>query len=463
MNKSIILLIAGLLFFPTFATADLLNYFSAGPDTERFSIDGKFELSTASIDIDDDSYAIYNAHFQLGLEAKIVNNIALGGRLDADKYWGDFNDFHTDTIRAERAYLNWWDIADSDFYLSMGRRPLFYSSPSAASTGSMHIGSPYGHPTDFNIDGVTIGYLLSPLTGIEGMDIRLSYGNGIKSEWGNDNRLKDSISKHLADAQLGGLNFDLFNDGKTFLQLSLFRAMDVNDGVNGVVAFPIQYAQLFAPTLYIDIQKFPTFNFTTRSTPTTVIGDITMLGLNTSHEMDNGLILFGSVAMSQLDPNGKAGLFGGLGSDAVYEAFLSGDGSEVYMAPVRAENNDSQDGYGVYIGIQIPAPMGKVGLEYNYGSEYWTPFTQAQGDQADVFGHKLDTRGHAAEAYYLFEINHYASIKVGGIYYDYEYTGSGSPVGKPIKIDDIENGSAYSLMPVTDIRWDAYAKITIDF
>ena len=25
----------------------------------------------------------------------------------------------------------------------------------------------------------------------------------------------------------------------------------------------------------------------------------------------------------------------------------------------------------------MPAPLGKFGLEYNYGSEWWTPFNQA--------------------------------------------------------------------------------------
>ena len=76
-------------------------------------------------------------------------------------------------------------------------------------------------------------------------------------------------------------------------------------------------------------------------------------------------------------------------------------------------------------------------------------------------GSKLATRGHAAEAYYIFQVNRNAFIKVGGIYYDYEYTGSGSPVGKPQKVDDVKAGTAYSLMPVVDTAWDAYASMTM--
>ena len=43
----------------------------------------------------------------------------------------------------------------------------------------------------------------------------------------------------------------------------------------------------------------------------------------------------------------------------------------------------------------------------------------------DVVGSKLATRGHAGEAYYIFDINPNMFIKLSGIYYDFEYTGSG--------------------------------------
>ncbi|MCK5914200.1 MAG: DUF3373 family protein, partial [Desulfuromusa sp.] len=136
------------------------------------------------------------------------------------------------------------------------------------------------------------------------------------------------------------------------------------------------------------------------------------------------------------------------------------DGSEIIMMPDRAENDDTQDGYGVYVGVRIPAPFGKLGLEYNYGSQYWTPFTQ---NQDDLLGSKLATRGHVGEIYYIFDINPNAFIKIGGLFYDYEYTGSGSPIGEPLEIDEVIAGNEYSLMPVVDTAWDAYAKITMKF
>jgi len=104
--------------------------------------------------------------------------------------------------------------------------------------------------------------------------------------------------------------------------------------------------------------------------------------------------------------------------------------------------------------------MGKFGLEYNYGSKYWINFTQAADD---LLGSKLATRGHVGEAYYMFEVNDNMSIKLSGLYYDYEFTGSGSPLGAPKKIEDVQSGEAYSMFPVVDTAWDARLALTVKF
>lgn len=438
-----------------------------------------FAMAAAAQTSDINNDIMYTTRLRLGMKAKIASNMNFSGRLAMYKNWGDsttskvfdsWNAFSMDGtnsgntsgdwLRVERAYFDWKNIGGSDFYLSIGRRPSTYGSPGNFRENELRGGTPSGHLVNFNFDGLTIGYHLNELTGIEGQTVRFCYGQGFESEWGNGTMFNDDITANLEDTHLGGFNLDLYNDGKTFLQATLFRAQDVVDGFKGEFAFPAQYAALFAPTMNADLQKFENMNFNVRYTPSTVIGNINLVALGFSREEDNGISWFGSFGMTQLESNGKAGMFGGMGNDAVYEAQLSDDGSEIIMKPVHAEDDDTQEGYGVYVGVQIPAPMGKVGLEYNYGSEYWTPFTQAQDD---LLGSKLSTRGHVGEAYYIFDINPNAFIKIGGLYYDYEYTGSGSPVGKPLKIDDVKDGTAYSLMPVVDTAWDAYAKITMKF
>ncbi|WP_303722658.1 DUF3373 family protein [Malonomonas rubra] len=438
-------------------------------------------------DINNDLF--YTTRLRLGMRAKIADNMSFSGRLNMYKNWGDsvgtnvFDSWDAfsmdgtnggspsgDWLRVERAYFNWSHIADTPFYLSIGRRPSTYGSPTNYRENVKRGGTPSGHLVNFDFDGITIGYHAEELTGLEGSAIRFCYGQGFESEWGNGTLFNDN--SELEDTHLGGFNIDVLNNDSWLIQLTAFRAMDVVDGFKGTFAFPTQFVNLFTKYISADVRAFPNMNFVTRYTPTTVIGDINLLGVNASYETMDGAVFFGSFGMTQLESNGKAGLFGGMGSDNLYEAQIvnvpvdtNGNGyvdteMDVVMpvATNQVIDDSKQEGYGVYVGMQVPAPMGKFGLEYNYGSKYWTPFTQAQDD---ALGSKLATRGHVGEAYYIFEVNRNAFIKLGGIFYDYEYTGSGSPVGTPRKVDDVLNGTAFSMMPVVDTAWDAYASMTL--
>ena len=424
--------------------------------------------------IDNDIF--YTTRLRLNLKAKVWNNVSFAGRLSMYKNWGDstgvqvFDSWRSftmdgtssgntsgDWLRVERAYFDWKNINGSEFYLSIGRRPSTYGPPSHYRENEMRGGTPSGHLVNFNFDGATLGYNLGEITGIEGQVVRFCYGQGFESQWGNGEMFGDIVTK---DTHLGGFNIDAINDGTNFLQFTLFGAKDVNDGFKGTMAFPTQLAGIFAPTMYQDMQKFDNFNFVTRVQPSGVIGDMYLGGIGFAREEANDIKWFASFGWTRAEPNGNAGMFGGMLSDAIFEAELNSTGTEIIMVPKTSDNTEAKDGYGIYVGVQIPAPYGKLGLEYNYGSEYWTPFTQAQDDP---IGSKLATRGHVAEAYYIFDINPKMFIKLAGLYYDYEYTGSGTPVGAPQKIDDVLAGSAYSMLPVVDTAFDVNASLTINF
>ncbi|MGR6500777.1 DUF3373 domain-containing protein [Shewanella sp. Koi 1] len=425
-------------------------------------------------DIDNDIF--YTTRLRLNLKAKVWDNVSFAGRLSMYKNWGDstgvqvFDSWRSftmdgtssgntsgDWLRVERAYFDWKKINGSEFYLSIGRRPSTYGPPSHYRENELRGGTPSGHLVNFNFDGATLGYNLGKITGVEGQVVRFCYGQGFESQWGNGEMFGDIVTK---DTHLGGFNIDAINDGTNFLQFTLFGAKDVNDGFKGTMAFPTQLAGIFAPTMYQDMQKFDNFNFVTRVQPSGVIGDMYLGGIGFAREEANDIKWFASLGWTRAEPNGNAGMFGGMLSDAVFEAELNSTGTEIIMVPKTSDDTETKDGYGIYVGIQIPAPYGKFGLEYNYGSKYWTPFTQAQDDP---IGSKLATRGHVGEAYYIFDINPKMFIKLAGLYYDYEYTGSGTPVGAPQKIDEVLAGSAYSMLPVVDKAFDVNASLTINF
>lgn len=75
----------------------------------------------------------------------------------------------------------------------------------------------------------------------------------------------------------------------------------------------------------------------------------------------------------------------------------------------------------------------KLGIEYNYGSKNWIGMAG-----------KLNTRGSVVEFYTTYTMVsktglHRSIFRLGYQYYDYEYSGSGNWLGKPMKISDLQN------------------------
>jgi hypothetical protein len=433
---------------------------------------------------DQDNAVLYTTRLRLNMKAKVWDNIKFTGRLNMYKNWGDssgvkvFDSFDSftmdgtnsgnttgDILHVERAYFDWSKIGGTPFYLSIGRRPSTYGYPSNVRENELRGGTPSGHVVNFNFDGITVGYGLEEATGIPGSTIRFCYGQGYESQYGNGSLFAEPDVK---DTHMAGFNIDLYNDGYTTLQTTLFKAWDVADSFTGLAMMP--FADHDGDGIPDDMNGGA---YISRFQGQQDLGDMYLTSLTFVRKEESDLTWFGSLGWTRTMPSGNynpMGL-GGLLFDAspimqLTAINVNDDGS---ISPefvhtgeyVKSEDSDKdRDGWSVYVGFQTPAPYGKFGLEYNYGSQYWTPFTQAQDD---VAGSKLAARGHVGEAYYIFDINPRAFIKVGAIYYDYEYSGSGSPVGAPKKVSDVQDGTEYSLLPVVDKLWDFNASITMKF
>jgi hypothetical protein len=82
-------------------------------------------------------------------------------------------------------------------------------------------------------------------------------------------------------------------------------------------------------------------------------------------------------------------------------------------------STDDETGYSVWAGVVIPDMItdhGKIGFEYNHGSEYWTPMTWAEDS---VMGSKVAVRGDAYEAYWNFNMFGLTNL-TGQFRYTYE-------------------------------------------
>ena len=96
---------------------------------------------------------------------------------------------------------------------------------------------------------------------------------------------------------------------------------------------------------------------------------------------------------------------------------------------------------------------GKFGIEYNYGSKDWTPFTWAEDT---MIGSKLSVRGHATEVYWNTNLgglkNLTAQVRYTNIQHDYTPNQKCQGWIKPEAVDIQAQNISFSL------RYKAFLK-----
>ena len=199
-----------------------------------------------------DNSVLYTNRLRLRLDAKVAENVSFSGRLAMYKVFGDstgvqvFNGQPTsvnvdgttvgvpnsDILRVERAYFSWNEIGGVPFYLSIGRRPSTEGAPLTMRNDEPRGGTPLGALINFQFDGITVGYRVH-----DNSTVRLCYGLGYESGFGSGDILKLPPDR-LKDVHFLGLNWDIWDTEKNFVQITVARAFDVTDGFNGLIVLP---------------------------------------------------------------------------------------------------------------------------------------------------------------------------------------------------------------------------------
>lgn len=421
---------------------------------------------------DADNDIIYTTKFRMNMKSRINNHLSFTGRLAAYKVWGDstgvnFNHGNMsdvsldgtsasqprgDVIHLERAYINYKNTLGAIPYnLSLGRRPSTDGPPLEYAANSLEGGSPFGSVINWQFDGASLSFALEDLTGIPGAAFKFCYGLGYESDFGNSGSM--SANSQVDDVHLMGFISDLFNNDVTSVGLMYAYAPDLTDGFAGTTVMPfIVSAADMVGNDGVDEYYFEPNNgaFISRLEPTANIGDWQAVSLlirsNLEEALDRDIDLFLSASWSSTDPDQ-------ISANPFYE--LMGMGLLSSNGQLK-----KHDGYSVYAGCVLPMPAGaRLGLEYNWGSKYWFNFT---GAEDSLTGSKLATRGSVYETYYHQPISgDWFFLTLGGRYYDYEYTGSGNPLGAPVKISEAMSTDA--LFPVPETVWDMYLSATVRF
>ncbi|MBU0729005.1 MAG: DUF3373 domain-containing protein [Proteobacteria bacterium] len=432
---------------------DMMKTFGMVPPTESY---------------DFDNGNIWTSKFHLNMKSKVNNNLSFAGRLAAYKVWGDssgvkFNSGslgdvtfdgnttslpHGDTMRLERAYFNYKNQAGSvPFNLSFGRRPSTDGPPREYGNYSLEGGSPIATIINWQFDGASLSFGLEELATIPGFAFKLCYGVGFEGDWGNSYSI--NATADVDDVHLMGFIWSLFDDDTHKVEMNYAHASDITDGFTGLTVMPfiVSKSDHDGNPATDDIYTFTqnAGGFISRMQPMTNIGDwdaLTMLFRTNVADFD----MFLSGSWSHTEPEH-------ISTNPFYE--LMGQG-------LLNSNGDMEkrDGYMILVGAVIPMPLeAKLGLEYNWGSKYWFNFT---GAEDSLIGSKMAVRGQVYEGYYIQPI--YGDtffLKAAYQYYDYEYTGSGNPMGEPVKIDEATGLDA--LFPIVDKAWTANLSATLRF
>jgi len=410
--------------------------------------------------------SLFTSRIRLDLKGKPTRNLSFVGRLSAAKVFGDstgvkwYNggpnavtmdgNVHStgsdSALRVERAFFTYFgEMGDTPYHFSLGRRPAIGGAPTEFSTSSVVGGSPMAHGINWQFDGASLGFKLADITGIPGLDFKLCWGVGFESGVGSGNSYSMSYNSDVDDMQFAGWIANLYEDEDTKIVNMYAHAMDVTDGFTGLVVMPFTLTgQDFNGDGKYDQYQMNanTGGFISRTEPTANIGSIDLVTLLGQSKIGD-VGFFVDLALSHARPSG-------ISANPMMQ-FLGTDG----LLNSNGEQND-RTGYSVWAGLKTELPwQATVGVEYNWGSEYWISFTGGEDNPA---GSKLATRGSVYELFYNHPmVDGKLILSVGAQYYDYEYSGSGNPMGAPVKITDLNSLDAF--LPVTDTMWNYYMNL----
>jgi len=389
---------------------------------------------------------------RLNMEVQATENVSFKGRLAMYKTWGmesnpaatlgspfTLDSFNWDgnatrqpfdsTLRIDRAFFNWTNIADLPIWLSIGRRPTTSGPPAHIRLGTeQRMATPIAY-MDYPFDGATIGYAYQWGDGDMGTGrIRFCYGRGFE----------DGLSTtNMNDMDFAGFNWDVLKKGNRLFNVQLFEAFNLVNTPDGIdYPNPFELAGILDGDGILNKQN---------------IGNI-YHGTVVYMDKIGDLNWFLAGGWSHTDPSGY---------DEAGNSLLTS-----WWDPL-----EEQDGYSFYGGIRydINDLRLKLGAEYNFGSEYWVSMTPGHDD---LYNSKLATRGHVAEVYMIYDLptgealSKYAKtfMRLGYQYYKYDYTYSGSWLGAPTDVDKLASDPfAAQFYPALDDLQQIYLTFEIFF
>ncbi len=382
------------------------------------------------------SNTLWTNRFRLNMRVKATENVEFKARLAMYKAWGmestptglaggypmwDGNSTRTpdsNALRVDRAFVNWNNIAGIPMWFSIGRRPTTDGPPAQVRMGAdTRMATPVAY-MDWPFDGISMGYAYR--WGSEAMGtgrVRFCYGRGF------EDGLEFDGGPNVDDMDFAGFSWDVMKKDNRFLNVQVFEAFNIFN----------------RPTME---DTFTEYGFEMMM-PQDNVGNI--VHTSAVYQDKFGPVNFfaaGGWSMTDPNENGMFNDYAGMGA-AQQMAGMGYSPQQIQgalgmMGMEGTPHTDSENGYSAYLGARydIDSVGLKLGLEWNYGSEYWVSMNPGNDD---MFLGKLAARGNVFEVYGIYDlptgdaISKYAKtfIRLGYQRYEYDYSSSMDWNGKP--------------------------------
>ncbi len=359
----------------------------------------------------DNLNGLVSNRFRLNMRTEMYDNLSFHGRMTVFKNWlikdeapprddSDLNESRipTDaTVRLERAYVDYF-FDNLPLAVTFGRLPVTDGMPTELREDSPRKSTYPSLAYDVTGDGAALTFYLDDWIPLPNPNLRVIYSRVNINDPENIYR-DDPAGIDDMDILVTQLETDLpgrwlrdtlliFN----FLYLGDYPAPDLSDAGIHDVDIPESLGSFFKYTFFVESKRF--------------------LGLP--------IDWFAGYSLLETKVDGEP---------AVYD-FLP------QLGLLSWENTEDQSGDAFYAGVRFQLPFEDlnepyIGVEYNHGSKYWFGLTSGSEDPLN----KLDTRGDVWDLYYLQPINRHLYFRAGYTLIDYDYSGSGVPVGPPEEID----------------------------
>ena len=326
------------------------------------------------------------------------------------KGWSESSKATDSILRVREAYFVYSDSFSDDglaYSFSVGRRPSSTGFLANMRENESEEGSPLAHITNMEVDAAMVRLDLEKYI-FSGSYLKLIYG---RAHSGGMETLYDTSAQGYRPYAQGEDDLDenvdfliflgsLYNDGQYNLMFEYATIFDTKGARAGIKAG----AELPNGSLNKSLDA-GTGYLSTLSLKVDGIGD-------EINDFLDATTLFASIAMTNYSPDDGHQLLG---------------------------STDDETGYSFWIGATIPDMItenGRFGVEYNHGSQYWTPITWAEDT---AIGSKVAVRGDAVEGYWNFNPfgmeNLTAQIRYTHIQHDYTPNVRCSGWVKPQEVD----------------------------